>query len=557
MELLNKNGLELMNARRRYLRHYAKDIDQMVKEYIYTLYKEGRIPEKLFRILLDEKIDDSEVYAYLVSRREYTRSSVELNSEFDKMRVKVNEKLIDIGFTRNVRTENSISTNRIYIIKQYDVPKDFLLSYFGLTPIEIAPLMRRKGFMDKFCVLRLLQVFKEIYTELEIPEHIDHQFSKVYYNNALQGFSLDYKYMVNLNYLKDPARLADVVIKIKNTDLIVEKGFKQKMSSLSLSALMETMASTELQAEVEKVEIKERTGRRHMDLRIPYIDEEDPNTTEDFYEDDDIKKAQASKDVRPPIIADGEDAPSQSLPTSEDGGKGTVSDDSPIRLPDNTKSEPATDAPAEGARPINAAHGTEANPSNEAKEAPVAEEHEVISEEDDDDNEGYDFNEEQIDDSLFEAEPSEEPVAKQDPVQEPQPKAVSSHQENQNKMPDSSSNANTGTSLPNIAHNQPQQQNGRFGKNKNKKPFRHNQHRPNDGTNGWQAQNNQNGNKPILNGGNQHGNSQQEAPGHNQSGKPANLPASDAKATPLQTGASGKSANSAGGSFADLFKGSK
>ena len=317
MELLNKNGLELMNARRRFLRHYANDIDNIVKEYIYSLYKEGRIPEKLFRILLDEKVDDAEVYAYLVSRREFTKSSVELNSEFDITRAKVNEKLIDIGFTRNVRTENSPTTNRIYIIKQYDVPKDFLLSYFGLTPIEIIPLMRRKGFMDKFCVLRLLQVFKEIYTELEIPDHVDHQFSKVYYNNALQGFSLDYKYMVNLNYLRDPARLADVVIKIKNADLIVEKGFKQKMSSLSLSALMESMNSPELQADLEKIEIPTRTGRRFNDIRVPYIEtEEDKKSTEDFFE---------SKETRRPHI---------DLGTAESPNTDSKAEEEPKKVPE-------------------------------------------------------------------------------------------------------------------------------------------------------------------------------------------------------------------------------
>ena len=83
MDLLNQYGTVLLDYRRTYKRHYSDASDEALKTEIHSLYKSGKIPEKLFRILLDENVDDADVYAYMVSKREYTKSSVELNSEFD------------------------------------------------------------------------------------------------------------------------------------------------------------------------------------------------------------------------------------------------------------------------------------------------------------------------------------------------------------------------------------------------------------------------------------------------------------------------------------------
>lgn len=294
MEILNKNGMILMDYRREFKRHYADSVDEALKDAILTLYKEGQIPEKLFRIILDDNIDDSVVYTYLLSRREFTKSSMELNSEFNEVRERVNDYLIKINFVKNVCTKNSVNTNRIYVIKQYDIPKELLLSYFGLTHSEIIPLMKRKGFMDKFCVLRLSQAFKEIYSELRVPEHIDHGYSLIYYNKLIQGFSIDYKYMVNVNYINDEERLADLMDKIKKLDEVVERKFESKMSYSYFQQLDKKMSATELAAEIDKIVIPVRSGKRAQDIRKPELIVEEA--------ENEIQK-QEEKPVDKPVVA--------------------------------------------------------------------------------------------------------------------------------------------------------------------------------------------------------------------------------------------------------------
>jgi hypothetical protein len=306
MEILNKNGMILMDYRREYKRHYADSVDEALKDAILTLYKEGQIPEKLFRIILDDNVDDSVIYTYLLSRREFTKSSMELNSEFNEVRERVNEYLIKINFVDNVCTKNSINTNRIYIIKQYDIPKELLLSYFGLTQSEIIPLMRRKGFMDKFCVLRLSQAFKEIYSELRVPEHIDHGYSLIYYNKLIQGFSIDYKYMVNINYINDEEHLSDILDKIKSLDAIVEKKFENKVSYKYFQELNKRMSSSELQVEIDKITIPVRSGKKHQDIRKPefVIDEAVEEAKNEIKVETKSVEPQVEKPCPPVLITD-------------------------------------------------------------------------------------------------------------------------------------------------------------------------------------------------------------------------------------------------------------
>ena len=347
MEILNKNGMILMDYRREFKRHYADSVDEALKDAILTLYKEGQIPEKLFRIILDDNIDDSVVYTYLLSRREFTKSSMELNSEFNEVRERVNDYLIKINFVKNVCTKNSVNTNRIYVIKQYDIPKELLLSYFGLTPSEIIPLMKRKGFMDKFCVLRLSQAFKEIYSELRVPEHIDHGYSLIYYNKLIQGFSIDYKYMVNVNYINDEERLSDLMDKIKKLDEVVERKFESKMSYSYFQQLDKKMSSTELAAEIDKIVIPVRSGKRSQDIRKPeLIVEEVENEVSQQEEkpvskpvEAPVKQPDVKTDVKPqstsPILVVDDD----DIIVSKDKKSETPSDkkDKPTEKPQNDK----------------------------------------------------------------------------------------------------------------------------------------------------------------------------------------------------------------------------
>lgn len=231
MERLNKSGRTLLEYRSEFKKHYSDSIDESLKEAVNILYNEKKIDEKIFRNILNENISDDDFEIMLSKRKEFTKNTSELNYEFDLVRKKINEYMIDIGFTTSMNTKNSLDINKIIIIHQFDLNRNYIMSSFGVNQTEIIPLMKRRGFVEKFAVLRLNQVLKEIYGEMKMPEDIDHGYSLVYYNKKTQSFSIDYKFYINVDVASDEKRMKELINKIRELDKVIDKKFHTKLGN--------------------------------------------------------------------------------------------------------------------------------------------------------------------------------------------------------------------------------------------------------------------------------------------------------------------------------------
>lgn len=220
-----------MEYRTEYKKHYSDSVDENLKEAINQLYTDKKIDEKIFRNIFNESLPDDSFEIMLSKRKEFTKNTSELNYEFDQIRKKLNEYMIQIGFTNSMNTKNSIDINKIIIIHQFDLNRPYIMASFGVNQTEIIPLMKRRGFVEKFAVLRLNQVLKEIYGEMRMPEDIDHGYSLVYYNKKTQSFSIDYKFYVNVEVVANEEKMRELVDKIKDLDKIVDKKFHTKLGN--------------------------------------------------------------------------------------------------------------------------------------------------------------------------------------------------------------------------------------------------------------------------------------------------------------------------------------
>lgn len=231
MERLNKSGRALLEYRNEYKKHYSDSIDESLKEAISIMYNERKIDEKVFKSIFNESISDDDFEIILSKKKEFTKNTAELNYEFDLVRRKINEYMIEIGFINSMNTKNSLDINKIIIIHQFDLNRNYIMSSFGVNQTEIIPLMKRRGFVEKFAVLRLNQVLKEIYGEMRMPEDIDHGYSLVYYNKKTQSFSIDYKFYINVDVASDEKRMKSLLDKIKELDKIIDKKFHNKLGN--------------------------------------------------------------------------------------------------------------------------------------------------------------------------------------------------------------------------------------------------------------------------------------------------------------------------------------
>ncbi len=228
MDRINKTGKLLIDYKREYMKHYSPIVDASLHTSVDTLVSKNVCDESIAAAILNDNIPLKEFEIEVSSKREFLKTMKELAEEFDKIRSMVNKSLTKVGFVNFVETENNIENDSITIIKQYSITPEFIKMYFGLTDDEMPAVMKKRGFAEKFAVLRLSKIFKEIISEIRGDNTGCAQgFSKVYYNQSIDGFSVDYRYHINVNSITEE-NVDSIVKKIREADKIVERKFNVK-----------------------------------------------------------------------------------------------------------------------------------------------------------------------------------------------------------------------------------------------------------------------------------------------------------------------------------------
>lgn len=229
MDRINKIGKTLLEYKTELLKHYSPIVDDSLMIALDTQMDKRLLTKEDYDLIIDDNISLETFEKHILNKKEYIKSSKELMTEFEKVREVVNNGLININFTDFIETESNIDTNKISILRQYTITDAFIKVYFGLEDKDMEIIMKKKGFAEKFAVLRLTKIFKEIYSEMRADQDYAQGFSKVYYNNDYNGFSIDYKYHLNVDNI-DKENIEAKLKKIRDTDKVVERKFLKKTS---------------------------------------------------------------------------------------------------------------------------------------------------------------------------------------------------------------------------------------------------------------------------------------------------------------------------------------
>ena len=227
MDRINKIGRNLINYKSEYSKHYSPIVDESLMLALEAQLEKRLLDQELFDQIINDSISLSDFEKFIGNKREYVKSQKELLEEFEKVRAIVNESLTRLQFTDYIETESNTEINKISILKQYTISEEFIKMYFGLEDEDMTQIMKKKGFAEKFAVLRLTKIFKEIFSEMRPETEFTQGFSRVYYNKDVNGFSVDYKYHLQVDFI-NKENIDAKIKKIKDADKVVERKFLKK-----------------------------------------------------------------------------------------------------------------------------------------------------------------------------------------------------------------------------------------------------------------------------------------------------------------------------------------
>ncbi|WPS85387.1 hypothetical protein SMD22_01800 (plasmid) [Brevibacillus halotolerans] len=191
MNRINQRGMDLIQ----YKTELTKDYPKLVKDSLY-LALEQMVENKVldmdtFMFIRDESSTPAIFEEYLHTKTDFLKTKDEISAEFEVIRSNLNEKLVAHGL-QQAKTESVVDKDLILVSKKFCVNEEFTMKYFGVEEKDLLKLMKRRGFIEKFAVLRLTTIFKSFMDNIEMPTDLFVcDVSLVYSDKEESGYSID------------------------------------------------------------------------------------------------------------------------------------------------------------------------------------------------------------------------------------------------------------------------------------------------------------------------------------------------------------------------------
>ncbi|MDF2880040.1 MAG: hypothetical protein K0R54_597 [Clostridiaceae bacterium] len=230
MNKINKIGLELIQYKSELLKDYPElvkkslllAIDQMVEIKVLDL--------DTCYVIKDNNVNVEEFTGYLYTKNMFIKSDEEILKEFEILRNILNSKLEELGILQKLKTESIIDKDIILASKTFCIDEQFTMEFFGASEEDVLNLMKRRGFIEKFAVLRLTKIFNDIKSQLSYPEDLlKCDTSLVYFDTEKNGYSIDFTFDISIELIEDKSKLYEACDKIKEIALTIDETYNNKI----------------------------------------------------------------------------------------------------------------------------------------------------------------------------------------------------------------------------------------------------------------------------------------------------------------------------------------
>lgn len=217
---INKKGLEMLEFKRELLKNHSELVEKSLLSTLEILIEKNIIDLSTYTLIKNRDVSLEDFEEYLGTKDTFLKNKDELTIYFDSLKEKL---LYYLGNKYNIgNLESQVNENKkITLVKTFAIDESFVLSYFDTKEEDIPKLMRRKGFVERFSIMRLEKISKNLMKELKLNE-IKIGSSYVYYLSSGKSYNIDILVEINIEKLEDENQfnkvLEDVQFALRKTD---------------------------------------------------------------------------------------------------------------------------------------------------------------------------------------------------------------------------------------------------------------------------------------------------------------------------------------------------
>jgi len=228
MNRINKKGMDLIGYKGELVKDYPLLVRNSLLLAIEQMVENNIISLDAYEFVKQDETTLEELQSYLEDHAEFLKSEEEIFAEFEIIRSHLDKVLEDKGMD-SLQTESVIDKDVILVTKKFCIDENFTMTYFGVEEKDLLKLMKRRGFVEKFSVLRLTAIFKQFKEELEQDEFLKCDVSLVYFDKEENGYSIDIYFELPIEEVEEAGKVGEMCEVIQSIVAKAESHYEERI----------------------------------------------------------------------------------------------------------------------------------------------------------------------------------------------------------------------------------------------------------------------------------------------------------------------------------------
>lgn len=227
MNKFNALGMEVLDYKTEYLKEYP----QLVHDSIaLAIDSKSNVEEEIKTKLKDTSFSYDDFKKYLLTQTSCLKTYEQLLVEYESIRQTLDNLLLKDEISKDLKSFSKVEDEQIQIVQEFVITEDFIKNYFTIeNEKDFEILMSRKGFIEKFAILRLTKIFDDFLKTLKDSTSFSLKHSLVFFNSESNVYGIHLEYNISIEELEKENQIENITNKIIEIAKNANKNYKDRM----------------------------------------------------------------------------------------------------------------------------------------------------------------------------------------------------------------------------------------------------------------------------------------------------------------------------------------
>lgn len=205
MNKFNQLGMKIIDYKSELMKGcYPKLVMDSLLESVDKLANDNIVDVDVHYSLKEKTESLDNFKLLLLAKPNYLKTAEELFNEYEKIRAKFDFE-INLGDKESVISESNVENEKIMVRKSFVISEDFIKNYFYIeSEKDFETLMKRKGFVEKFAILRLEKIFNDLLGRFTVDKDLfSLTHSNVFFDNDNNVYGIQLLFSVPIEVIEN------------------------------------------------------------------------------------------------------------------------------------------------------------------------------------------------------------------------------------------------------------------------------------------------------------------------------------------------------------------